>query len=109
MLGKIHPARHVMGWRNALDLFLSAKRTFGIFQTKAEKQVTENGPFGFTAEPHQFVTLCELARYSFYGGRLLALLGGSCVRAIGFNKFSFAPPEAEAEHVKHSREDRREV
>ena len=98
-----------MGWRNSLDLFLSAKRVLGIFQTEAEEQVTENGLPGLTIKPHELVTLRKLARYSFYGGLPACAPRSSCIRAKGLKKLPFAPPMAKAEHVKHGREHRRKV
>ena len=34
--GKIHPARHVMGWCDALNLFRSANGVSDILKTKAQ-------------------------------------------------------------------------
>jgi hypothetical protein len=95
-----------MGRRNTLNLLISAKRMFGIFQTEAEEQVAKNGLFGTAIEPTEFVTPCELARYSLHGGCLPAFLASPRVRTKAFKKLSSAPPVAKAEHVKYSREDR---
>jgi hypothetical protein len=94
-----------MCWCNSLDLFLPAERAFGILQTEAQKQVAKDGLLGLASKPFELIVGRQFGRDSLDGCRLSTLLRVPRLRAEGFKEAPFAPPLAEAEHVKHSRED----
>ena len=63
---------------HSLNLFFSSKAVLCIFETKAEKQIAENSPFGFSVETLQFLCTRKFLRDPFYSCRLppLAVCSG---------------------------------
>jgi hypothetical protein len=103
MFGQVQPARHVVRWCRALDLFPSTERSLRIFKAEAKEQVAKNGLLALTGKPWENVLFGELTGYLVHRSGLFSLAHAGCLAAKHIEKLPFTAAVTKPEHVEDSR------